>query len=100
MMRSQTMRLLQCALPRETEMGSAGEQPIKGYLGGARQDDGQGVGTSCSLRAPFQAHRIDRPLMPEKTRNNEPQTCVQGIGRGTMGPIDGGSEQVHIGNLG
>ena len=42
--------MIHFSTPGKTEMGadsvspSAGEQPIKGYLGGAHQDDGQGVG--------------------------------------------------------
>ena len=80
------MSMLHWTLPRETEMGSAGEQPIKGYLGQAHQTmSGRGVkyGASSTLTTSSD----DRPVMPQKTHpeNREvvPQTCVQGTGRGT-----------------
>ena len=78
MIRSQTVRLLQCPLPSETQMGSPGEQPIKAYLAWDHQDDGQGVGSSCSPRTPFQAHRIDTRLMPEEDAKHRTASLCPG----------------------
>ena len=75
----------------KTEMGSAGEQPIKGYLGQAHQtmrsvlaDRRRGVTHDAS---PTINSSDDRPAMPLKThpeiRGVVPQTCVQGTGRAT-----------------
>ena len=78
--------MIDWTVPRETEMGSAGEQPIKGYLGQAHQTmSGRGVkyGASSTLTTSSD----DRPVMPQKThpenRGVVPQTCVQGTGGGT-----------------
>lgn len=79
--------MLDWTMPGETEMGSAGEQPIKGYLGQAHQTmSGRGVNHGAS---PIHTSSDDRPAMPQKThpenRGTGPQTCVQRTGRGTNG---------------
>ena len=94
------MSMIDWTMPGKTEMGSAGEQPIKGYLGQAHQtmrsvlkDKRRGVTTGASPTIPSSD---DRPVMPQKThpenRGTCPQTCVQGTGRGTrfatMHPAD------------
>ena len=79
------MSMIDLTMPGETEMGSAGEQPIKGYLGKAHQTvSGRGVTHGASPTIPSSD---DRPAMPGKTHPENcgigPQTCVQGTGRGT-----------------
>jgi len=60
------MILLHWNVPRETEMGSAGEQPIKGYLGQAHQTmSGRGVQHGASPTS--NPSSDDRPVMPQKT---------------------------------
>ena len=54
-------------MPDETEAVLAGEQPAEGYPGGAHRDDALGDGTYNWPPAPSRNHRIDRPLMPQKT---------------------------------
>jgi len=79
------MSMVDWTTPGETEMGSAGEQPLKGYLGQAHQTmSGRGVTRGAS---PTNPSSNDRPAMPQKThpenRGTGPQTCVQRTGRGT-----------------
>ena len=59
--------MLYWTTPRETEAGSAGEHPVKGYLGGAHREDGTGAAT----RAHPNIHHLDRPLMPHKTQQQQ-----------------------------
>jgi len=84
------MNLLHYHWPRETEMGSAGEQPVEGYRGQAHQTM-RGRGVQLASRPPRKTSSDDRPAMPQKTHPEHcgivPQTCVQGTGRGTPDPI-------------
>ena len=59
------MNMIDWTTPGKTEMGSAGEQPIKGYPGQAHQTmSGRGV----TYGAPPTIHSSDdRPVMPQKT---------------------------------
>ena len=80
------MSMIDWTTPGETEMGSAGEQPIKGYPGQAHQTmSGRGVTRGAS---PTNPSSEDRPVMPQKTHPENcgtgPQTCVQRTGRGTL----------------
>ena len=70
----------------ETEMGSAGEHPIKGYPSQAHQTmGGRGVTPDASPIPPISD---DRPAMPQKTQpqnnRNNLQSCVQRTGCDTM----------------
>lgn len=59
------MSMVDWTTPGETEMGSAGEQPLKGYLGQAHQTmSGRGVTRGAS---PTNPSSNDRPAMPQKT---------------------------------
>lgn len=59
------MSMIDWTMPEETEMGSAGEQPIKGYSGQAHQTmSGRGVACDAS---PIIQSSDDRPGMPQKT---------------------------------
>ena len=56
------MSMIDWTTPGETEMGSAGEQPIKGYPGQAHQTmSGRGVRRGAS---PTNPSSEDRPVMP------------------------------------
>jgi hypothetical protein len=75
------MNMLHLPLPRETETGSAGEQPAEGYRGQAHQTmRGRGATHGSS---PVIHSSDDRPVMPSKTHQNPLQTRVQGTGRAT-----------------
>ena len=77
------MNLLYSHSPWETETGSAGEQPVKGYRGQAHQTmRGRGV-RSTGVTPTRKTSSDDRPAMPQKTQHNLLQTCVQGTGRAT-----------------
>ena len=80
------MTMLDWTAPGETEMGTAGEHPIKGYLGQAHQTmSGRDVHHDVSPTLTISSD--DRPVMPQKTHHQDcgmvPQTCVQRTGRGT-----------------
>ena len=61
--------MLYWTLPGETEGGTAGEQPSEGYLGQAHQTmSGRGVIYGVS---PCILSSDDRPVMPQKTREDE-----------------------------
>jgi len=67
------MSMIDWTTPGETEMGSAGEQPIKGYPGQAHQTmSGRGVTRGAS---PTNPSSDDRPVMPQKTH---PENCGTG----------------------
>lgn len=80
------MNLLHLYAPWETETGSAGEQPVKGYLGQAHQTM-TGRGVYWASRPPRKTSSDDRPAMPQKTHPKHcglvPQIGVQETGRGT-----------------
>lgn len=62
--------MLDWTLPGKTEMGSAGGQPIEGYLGQAHQTmSGRGVIGGAS---PIHTSSDDRPAMPQKMH---PENC-------------------------
>ncbi len=70
----------------ETEMGSAGEHPIKGYPSQAHQTmSGRGVTPGAS---PITPSSDDRPAMPHKTQptsqGNYLQSSVQRTGCDTI----------------
>ena len=73
--------MIDYALPRETEIGSAGEQPIEGYRGQAHQTmERNGWGVEGNRRhAPTSIHRMIDLLMPQKRIFKLPQTRVQGM---------------------
>ena len=78
------MTVLHWTPPSETEVGSAGEQPAKGYLDGAHRDDGQGVGSFGSLRLSLiQPIGLIDPSCLEKRTLHKAQTTVQGTGSDT-----------------
>jgi hypothetical protein len=67
------MNMLHWTLPRETETGSAGEQPIKGYCGQAHQtmravltDSGRRGVVVNWCHAPFPPSSDDRPAHASK----------------------------------
>lgn len=84
------MTMVHLPAPRETERGSAGEQPLKGYLGGAHRADGTcptdraGVASTSPAPIPLSPHRTVDPLCLQKRIFNSRLTCVQGTGRGTF----------------
>ena len=65
--RKDNLNMLYWKMPGETEVGSAGEQPAKGYPGQAHQHDVPGWGGEY-LPIVTKTHRIDRPAMPQKTQ--------------------------------
>ena len=75
------MTMLHWILPRERSASSAGEQPAKGYLGGAHRDDGQGAGSVGSPRLTL-IHPIGLidPSYLKKRILRKAQTTVQGTG--------------------
>lgn len=76
------MNMLHWQSPWETETGSAGGQPVKGYCGQAHQTMG-GRGVQLASRPTPKNSSDDRPVMPQKTQKSHAQTCVQGTGRAT-----------------
>ena len=78
------MTVLHWTPPSETEVGSAGEQPAKGYLGGAHRNDGQGARSARSSR-PTLNHPIGSidPSCLRKRTLQQAQTSVQETGGDT-----------------
>lgn len=85
------MNLLHFHSPWETETGSAGEQPVKGYHGAAHQDDEACRMTEMAWEQPSHALSqliglIDRSYLNKthpKCCGMGPQACVQRSGRST-----------------
>ena len=61
------MNMLHFHSPWETEMGYAGEQPVKGYHGQAHQTM-RGRGVQLASRPTKNTSSDDRPVMPQKTQ--------------------------------
>ncbi len=79
------MSMLHWTLPSEMAAGSAGEQPAKGYLGGAHRDDGQGAGSFGSSRpTPNKSIGLKDPSCLKKRNRQHALTTVQGSGSDTL----------------
>jgi|GEM_PF-5739319 len=68
------MNMVHFHLPRETETGCAGEQPVKGYRGQAHQTM-RWRGVQLASRPPLNTSSNDRPAMPQKRKILHANLC-------------------------